>query len=186
MTKKRILAALAIIAALVVFCLWYTRPITLEELYPGLDLSSCDEIRILSAAYHPTSSAQDPEEYQFTLSWGDPDFSLMLSKFQNRTFRRSLLDLLPRGTWTHAPQAGDFKWALALHFSKAYSLPDGSGVSGDLIQFSDFYGKLELSHDGNTWRCTTAGMDQWLSDVMDVIKTHQVKYKALSFLEKLR
>jgi len=173
MKKSRIpLLCAALLLALAAGALWYTRPFTLEDLYPGLGLSACDEIKVLSAAYH-SASAQNPEEYRFAVLAEDQDFSPMLSQFQDRTFRRSLLSLLPRGTWTNASQAGDFKWALTLCFNDPLTLPDGSKVSGSLIQLSNFYGKLELSHDGTTWRCTTADMDQWLSDIMDLIMAHQ-------------
>lgn len=168
-----IFCTVVILAALAAGALWYTRPIALEDLYPGLDLSACDEIRILRAVYQTSSSSRDAEEYQFTISPEDTDFSLMLSQFQNRTFRRSLLNLLPRGTWIHNTQEGDFEWELTLCFDEPLILPDGNGVSGALIHLSDFYGKLELSHNGTTWRCTTTDMDQWLSDVMDIIMAHE-------------
>ncbi len=175
MKKKHLIFCLCAVLLLVLVAgaLWYTRPIMLKDLYPGLDLSACDEIKVLSAVYHPTSSARDQDEYQFTMSPEDPVCPLILSQFQNRTFRRSLLGLLPRGTWYHSPQAGDFQWDLALHFDESFPLPDGSTATGDLIHLSDFYGKLELHHNGNTWRCTTADMDRWRSDVMDLIMAHQ-------------
>ena len=172
MKKKITLIVLAVVILFLAAAgLWYTRPMTLEQLCPGIELSECVQLRVYffqSAEDRPASSGSD----ELTLTTEDPEFSALLGQFQGRTFRRSLLGLLPQGTRTHATSAGDFKWEVIFRFEQI-SLPDGSTVSGDMLQLSNFFGTLDISFDGETWRATTGGKNQWLADVMAVINAAQ-------------
>lgn len=185
MKKKRVLIPLAVILVLLVAgALWFTRPMTLGELYPQVsDWSSCDLIQV-RASYYATAHASDEEpyseeQYSFDLSPEDPEFGLILDQLLSQTYRRSiprsLFGLLSNGGRRHMIQAGDFRWELVLRFSDPIYLSDGSGHSGAILHFNNFYGALDIWYPitDKTWYGTTANFDQWLSDVMDMIRTRR-------------
>ena len=170
--RKRILIALCVIAALAAlaaaFCLWYTRPMSFADLSPGVDLPSCDEIRIY-ATYH-NGTPRDMDEYELTLTPEDPAFEPLLSLLEDQTYRRSLKNLLPQGTRYHNTQPGDFRWEVILHYEDEVLFPNGSWGKGDLLQFRDFYGALDVSFDGEIWRAAVPDQNQWLSEIMELIR----------------
>lgn len=166
MTKKRTLIALFIAAVLVIFCLWYTRPLSFEELAKGVEPAACQQIKVY-AQYETGIDSYD--SYELTLRPEDASFSPLLTLFEEQTYRRSLLSLLPRGTWTHSTQPGDFKWEVILSCD-AVAAPDGSTGSGDLLRFNNFYGRLEISYLGDTWRASARNLDQWMFQVMEAIQ----------------
>ena len=164
MTGKKIrrIILLIIAALLIAAALIYTRPMTIAQHCPGLDLSECQQIR---GYYHDGTTVA---LVQFILEPEDPAFAQVMELFEGRTFRRSLRSLLPQGTRTHRTQEGDFQWEVYFRFEQV-PLPDGSTVSGDILQFNNFYGELDLSFDGDSWRVTTSKQKQWLTEVMKVI-----------------
>ena len=151
-----------LLCAGIVFALVYTRPMTVADLCPGLDLLQCQGIR----GYYRIDP--DVENISFTLRAGDDAFMPLLAQFRERKFRRSLLSLLPNSTKIHPITDGDYKWELFFQFDDVI-LPDGSTVSSDLLHFNNFYGILELHYGKETWRCTTSDLDIWLSDVMYIL-----------------
>lgn len=174
-----ILCTAVVLAALTAGALWYTRPMTLEELYPQVsDWSSCDLIQV-TASYYATAHASGEERYSFDLSPEDPEFGLILDQLLSQTYRRSiprsLFGLLSNGGQRHMIQAGDFQWNLVLRFSDPIYLPDGSSHSGAILHFNNFYGALDIWYPiaDQTWYGSTTNFDQWLSDVMDIIRTRQ-------------
>ena len=104
--KKKWIILATIAVALTVFCLWYTRPIPFQDLIPGTDLSPCQQIRVY-ASYEKDISQR--EEYELTITPEDPSFDPLLSLFTDRSYRRSLRNLLPRGGRIHNTQPGDFE-----------------------------------------------------------------------------
>lgn len=170
---KKIIRIVLVVLVLVLAAagLWYTRPMTLEQLRPGIDLSACTEIRVSyfqSTEERRTSEADD----ELTLTPESPAFPDLLAQFQGRTFRRSLLSLLPQGSRTHMVSPGDFRWEVCFRFENA-PLPGGGTVSGDILHCRNFFGRLDISADGETWRATTADKSRWLTDVMDAINAAQ-------------
>lgn len=156
-----------IIAAIVlILYLWYTMPKTMEQLYPYLDLSECTGITV----WYEDGTSTDMTEVKLTAKEAAP----LLELFESRTFRRTLSSIFPRGTWTHQTTPGsenDFQWELIFFFEDV-TLPDGSGGSGALLHFNNFYGKLEVSSDDKGYHhLTTSGKDAWLQEVMDAILT---------------
>lgn len=157
MKSKRMLA-IALIST-VFSMLVYTRPMTVEELCPGVDLSKCETIH----GYYSTVPL--PEDTPFAFERNEAEFLRIMEQFKGRKFSRSLRNLLPPGTKVHRYQEGDFKWDVQFRLDQV-SFPDGSTGSGDIVQFRNFFGTLELFYAGDTWRCDTSNLDQWLSDVM--------------------
>ena len=149
--------------------LWYTRPMTLEQSCPGIDLSECRGINISYSRYAAEDGRGHYDQDTRTLLPDDPGFSAALELLQGRSFRRSLLSLLPRGGRTHQNTPGDFQWGLDLCFENV-PLPDGGTGSGYMLRLNNFYGALDISFDVETWQARTDGQIQWLSDVMAVLE----------------
>lgn len=102
---KKIIFALAAFAVLAGLCfvLGYTRPMTLEQLCPGIRLEDC---RAIQASFR---RGQTGEEITLTLQNGDAAFVQVTELLETASFRRSLLSLFPLGGKSHALQPEDFK-----------------------------------------------------------------------------
>ena len=57
-------------------------------------------------------------------------------------------------------------------FLRIARLPGGHEASGALLHFTNFYGTLDVSVLGEDWQANTNQQDQWLGEVMEVIRTH--------------
>ncbi len=167
---KKIICALAAFAVLAGLCfvLSYTRPMTLEQLCPGIRLEDC---RAIQASFR---RGQTGEEITLTLQNGDTAFAQVTELMEKASFRRSLLSLFPLGGKSHALQPEDFKWLLLLEFGDT-QLPDGTQGSGMLIELNDFYGTLEVSYVDETWRCSVSNQEKWRSAVMECLETANKK-----------
>lgn len=124
------LLVLLMVLAGIGFSLVYTRPMTLEQLCPGIRLEECQEIQ---ASFR---RGQTGEETTITLQKEDEAFAQMTRLLHTATFRRSLLNLFPLGGKSHALQPEDFKWLLLLEFGDT-RLPDGTQGSGMLVTFME-------------------------------------------------
>lgn len=146
--------------------LWYTRPMTLQQLCPELDLTQCSAITVY---YEVVPSAEGKEK--LVLERGNPAFDTLWKELQDRTFSRSLTSLLPRGTRSVQTKDGDVQWELLLEFDTRVVTPDGNGHQGMLIRLSNFFGSLSLDHmlARRTWDVTTKDQEAWVSQVMDTI-----------------
>ena len=167
---KKIVCALAafVVLAGLCFVLSYTRPMTLEQLCPGIRLEDC---RAIQASFR---RGQTGEEITLTLQNGDTAFAQVTELMEKASFRRSLLSLFPLGGKSHALQPEDFKWLLLLEFGDT-QLPDGTQGSGMLIELNDFYGTLKVSYVGETWRCSVSNQEEWRSAVMKCLETANKK-----------
>lgn len=168
--KKKWIILAAIAVALTAFCLWYTRPIPFQDLIPGTDLSPCQQIRVY-ASYEKDISQR--EEYELTITPEDPSFDPLLSLFTDRSYCRSLRNLLPRGGRIHNTQPGDFEWLVYLDYEEPITLPDGSEGSGTLFRFTNFFGTLDVSVLREDWQANTDQQEQWLWEVMEIIQDHE-------------
>ena len=60
-----------------------------------------------------------------------------------------------------------------LDYDADVTLPDGTIGGGSLLDFNNFYGTLDVDvAGGERWQANTRAMDQWLGEVMEVIRTH--------------
>ena len=160
---KHIIPAL-LLAAVCGACFFYTRPMTLSQLCPGVNVAQSKSVNGNYAV------APDTEDSRFEADESDARFSQIVELFKNRKFRRSLVNFLPQGTKTHQTGEGDFRWDIAFTMDDV-AFPDGSVNSGTLISVHNFYGTLEVSFDGDIWRCTTADQVEWLKNVMSLISS---------------
>ena len=162
--KKRFFTAFI---ALVLLCiaaaaLIYIRPLTIEERYPVLDLSSCT---LISGYFR---DGADAENTRFTISMDDPDFEEMIELFRSAQFKTKLQNILPGGTKTHRYQDGDFEWEVVFRFEDVL-FPTGDVGSGDMLHVSNFFGDINLFFDGEQVECSVKNQSQWLKDVMAVV-----------------
>lgn len=162
MKKRGYWIGAVILAAAVVFCLFYTRPFTLAQRFPYLDFSQCAEIRGYYSEYPETDNVP------VVISRGSAAFDELTGIMQSTKFRTRLINLLPQGTKTHQSKDGDFRWELEFYFDKA-DLPDGSTVSGVLLSMQDFYGDLSFSADGKITSCTAEEKKEWIGKIRDII-----------------
>ena len=168
MKKKSLVLLLLVLAVLLAGggAMWYTRPMTLRQLCPEVDLSQCSSITVY---YEVVPSAVGNE--RLVLERDDPAFDTLLKELQDRTFSRSLTSLLPRGTQTVRTADGDFQWELLLEFDTTIVTPDGNGHQGMLLRLRNFFGRLSLDHmlADRSWNMTTSDQEAWVSQVMDII-----------------
>lgn len=169
--KKRKQAVLCIIIMLTAAALYYTRPMTVNELYAayGFDLTACVSI---SGSYWAEENGRYSEDILFQFSRAEQQAEALVELFSTQEFRRSLKNFLPRGTKIHRTQEGDFRWDISLIFDRT-EFPDGSAGSGQLLRFHNFFGTLELtfSHSGETLCCTTKNQDAFLQEVFSLISS---------------
>ena len=160
--KRAALVIAAVLAIAVISGLWYARPLTIEELCPGLDLAQCTGIYAAYSTYDgrglENRIALEPEE-------GLPP---LLELFQDRQFRRSPLWWIPSGSKSHRWQEGEFRWSIDFEFQEA-PVTDFSAASGYLLSFNNFFGKLEMRFMGETRPVRMTDQEQWLEDVLDCI-----------------
>ena len=166
--KKKIAIGACILAVLLAGGLWYTRPMTIQQLCPEIDLSQCSSVR---AYIEIVPSATGNE--RLILERDSPAFVAVMTKIQSRTFSRSLTSLLPRGTRTVAVKDGDFQWELHLEFDEPVVTPDGNGHTGILIRLHNFFGSLGLDDllADRTWDVTTQDQEEWLPQIMDILSS---------------
>lgn len=167
MKKKFLIPAILILVLLVGGILWYTRPMTLHQLCPDVDLSQCSSI---SVYYEVVPSGGRSKK--LVLEPDDPAFDSLLKELQDRTFSRSLISLLP---WVNSQSAqtedGDFSWELILKFDTPDTASDGTEHLSTQVQLYNFFGSLSLNHmrSKHTWYMTTSDQEAWVSQVMDII-----------------
>lgn len=162
MRKTSKVTFLVLIFALLISTLIYTRPVTLARLCSGTDISQSESVR----GYYFV--APNNGDTHFEIDKDSEQFGQLVGLFESYKFRKSIAGLLPWGTKTHRAQGGDFRWEAMFVFNDTV-LSDGSTVSGTLISVNNFFGILEISFDGNVWRCTTNDKQKWLEDVLVLI-----------------
>ncbi len=162
MKKLKIIIPAIIIFVVAVCALIYTRPMTISELCLDIDVTKSEAI---SGYFLIAPSAEDT---YFEITKDDSRFNQLITLFEERKFRRSIANILPKGTKTHRTEDGDFRWELSFIINDV-EFPNGDSVSGSIIRFSDFFGKLEMGFDGRVWSCTTNNQDEWLAETMSLI-----------------
>lgn len=162
--KKRVKAAVlaAIVLCAAALALIYTRPRTLAQRYPLVDLADCTSIE-------GDYSVWQGDEAHFAIEPGDPDFDAMLELLRSAAFRTRLANLFPAGTKYHVNAGGDFHWTLTLRCGDV-TLADGSVLRDAPIMIDNFYGDTELCFDGRTTRCTAK--DDLLRAVLEIAERH--------------
>ena len=165
--KKKTVVMLLVTVLLLVSWLVYSRPVTLSQLCPLLPLGECVGI----SGYYRTSD-QTGGLTQFTVEAGSEEFRELCRLFGEKTYRRSLKDLLPRGTRIHQTTGKfEFQWEVWFHFDTV-EFPDGNAGSGPLLQVQYWYGELDIKNRGfeeDIRSCHTTEQDTWAKEILDII-----------------
>ncbi len=170
--KKRIKwIVLAIVAVLAGAWLWFSRPLSLEAMFPGFQVS---EVTKINGGYVLRYRLVDPNEKgdaplntagSGTAAPADPEAAALLEQLAAAKFSRSplgtLIDRLqPTGTWRHSD--GDIS-----------ILADFPAPDWDRCLYLDLLGdELSLSYGGTRFRCSTKGHEDLLEALRVLIETH--------------
>ena len=162
MKRKMIIGIILVILLFTTYSI-YSRPKTLLDLYPMLTLDKCVEI----TGYYRVGEQE--EESRFVIEKDSEEFQDLFSHFYWKTYRRSLKDILPRGTRTHRATPDDFQWNVYFTFEPV-EFPDGNSCSGMLLHFKNWYGDLDIYFTGERYSCYTNDQEVWLSEVLEIIQ----------------
>lgn len=162
-TKSKVFIMIAAILLCIVGYLFYSKPMTIQQRYPMLTLDKCVEI----TGYYEIGTQE--ETTQFVIEKDSKEFEELFAQFYDKSYHRSLKDILPRGTRTHRTESDDFQWDVYFTFEDV-EFPNGSSGSGVLLHFKNWYGDLDIYFDDDRYSCYTKEQETWLNDVLDIIK----------------
>lgn len=97
--KKRVIISSVCILALLLIAggMWYTRPMTLTELFPKLDVTRTDGLSAMYSIYDTSPDGKVDSYFQaINLDSEDPATQQMLEILDSHTYHRGLISLLPR------------------------------------------------------------------------------------------
>lgn len=165
LNKKRISLgiAAAILLLALAFYAWYTKPVTLSELYPMLELDKCTQIQ----GYYEIGTQAEPSE--FTIAKNSGEFETLYNLFYEQRYCRSLRDVFPRGTRIHRTEPDDFQWDVHFVFEHV-EFPDGSTGSGAMLHFTNWYGAFDIHFNGETHAYQVSDQERWGVQVLDTIQ----------------
>ena len=150
-----------------VFALFYTRPQTIEQRYPFLDLTRCTRISGDFDRYYVKLSV--PLHGEFSIGPDDARFDELLQLLRETKFRTKLTNLIPTfGARTHEVREGDFRWNVQLRLEDIV-FPNGDTGTGDMLRINNFFGDVEVTFDMENRRCTVNHQDAWLKAVLDCV-----------------
>ena len=159
---KKAFLLISVTVLLLAAYLIYSRPMTIQQRYPMLDLEQCTDLR----GYYEIGGKGRTE---FTIDKNSEDFETLCTLLYEQAYRRSLKDLLPRGTRTHVTQPGDFEWEVFFRFEDAV-FPDGSHGSGGILRIAYWYGELDIYFDGEQLSCHTTQQESWAKTFLDAVQ----------------
>jgi len=160
---KYLITIFVVVVLLLIAYFIYSRPMTIQQRYPMLTLDKCTEIR----GYYEVGA--QAEMTAFTIEKDSEDFQKLCNLFYERNYRRSLRDILPRGTRIHRTEPEDFQWEVMFHFDTV-EFPDGNRGSGTLLRIQHWYGDLDIHFDGEMFSCYTNEQEAWAKEVIDAIQ----------------
>ncbi len=161
-TKKAVIM-IAVVLFFIAGYLFYSRPMTIQQRYPMLTLDKCTELR----GYYEID--EQVEFTEFTIDKNSEEFGILCNLLYEQSYRRSLRDLLPRGTRIHSTKPGDFEWEVYFYFEDVV-LPDGNIGSGGVLRILSWYGELDIHFDGEVLSCYTNEQETWAKEVLNTIQ----------------
>ena len=127
MKKKwlRIALPILVVVLLVLAGIWYTRPMTIAELLPELDMEHPGSLYVYTYRYHMDEFSQEKEPLELNLTEGDPRYEEFRTILESIRFRRTikglLTDLFNRPIGTEI-EDGMVNWTLHLQGSHFFAL----------------------------------------------------------------
>lgn len=118
--KKGKRSILIIFALLIAAAFFYTRPLTLEQLYSDVDWSAIEQIQVkaeetVDGARPTVGNGQTAYgEFNTRIPIEDEAAQELMVLVKEAKFRRSLINLIPRGHTVsyYSSQPGEFQWWL--------------------------------------------------------------------------
>ena len=163
MKIRKVIIVIALILLCIFGYLFYSRPMSIQQRYPMLNLDKCTEI----TGYYKVD--EQIELTEFSIEKDSKEFEALWALLYEQDYRRSLKDILPRGPRIHPTEAGDFQWEVIFHFDNVV-LNDGSIGSGGMLRIQSWYGELDIHFDGEILACNTDEQETWEKEVLDAIQ----------------
>lgn len=161
--RKRTVIVIAVILLFIAAYLVYSRPLTIQQRYPMLNLDKCTELR----GYFRLDGQEELTE--FIIDKNSKEFEILYDLLCEQDYCRSLRDLLPRGTRIHPTEPGSFQWEVSFLFEDIV-FPDGSIGSGGILSIQSWYGELDIHFDGDVLSCYTSEQQTWAKEVLNAIQ----------------
>ena len=159
--KKKFLIALAVLALVAAAGVCYTRPMSVQEIFPGAHPEESLSVWGVLDRYVEGESGGAPvhlTEKTPDFSPDTPEYGTFLEVIETFNFHRSLWNLIPaRGSRSHSISPGDFKWRLSYH------------TPGGLIELEFWFDRLLLSWHGKEYQCDIADQDAFSTYVRDFL-----------------
>lgn len=159
---KKAILMISVTVLLLAAYLIYSRPMTIQQRYPMLDLEQCTDLR----GYYEIGGQG---RIEFTVDKNSEDFETLCTLLYEQAYRRSLKDLLPRGTRTYRVLPEDFEWEVFFQFEDV-AFPDGSHTSGRILRVDYWYGELDIHFYGDIVSCSTKQQESWAKTVLNTIQ----------------
>jgi hypothetical protein len=159
---KKAFLMISVTVLLLAAYLIYSRPLTIQQRYPMLDLEQCTDLR----GYYEIGGQG---RIEFTVDKNSEDFETLCTLLYEQAYRRSLKDLLPHGTRTYRVLPEDFEWEVFFQFEDV-AFPDGSHTSGRILRVDYWYGELDIHFYGDIVSCSTKQQESWAKTVLDIIQ----------------
>ena len=159
---KKAFLMISVTVLLLAAYLIYSRPMTIQQRYPMLDLAQCTDLR----GYYEIGGQG---RIEFTVDKNSEDFETLCTLLYEQAYRRSLKDLLPHGTRTYRVLPEDFEWEVFFQFEDV-AFPDGSHTSGRILRVDYWYGELDIHFYGDIVSCSTKQQESWAKTVLDIIQ----------------
>ena len=159
---KKAFLLISVTVLLLAAYLIYSRPMTIQQRYPMLDLEQCTDLR----GYYEIGGQG---RIEFTVDKNSEDFETLCTLLYEQAYRRSLKDLLPHGTRTYRVLPEDFEWEVFFQFEDV-AFPDGSHTSGRILRVDYWYGELDIHFYGDIVSCSTKQQESWAKTVLDIIQ----------------
>ena len=159
---KKAILMISVTVLLLATYLIYSRPMTIQQRYPMLDLEQCTDLR----GYYEIGGQG---RIEFTVDKNSEDFETLCTLLYEQAYRRSLKDLLPHGTRTYRVLPEDFEWEVFFQFEDV-AFPDGSHTSGRILRVDYWYGELDIHFYGDIVSCSTKQQESWAKTVLNTIQ----------------
>lgn len=83
-------------------------------------------------------------------------------------YRRSLRDLLPKGTRIHTAEPGEFQWEVSFHFEDV-AFSDGSSGSGEMLRIQNWYDEIDIYFEDERLPCWKIKSGDCAREVLSII-----------------
>lgn len=174
MKKKKFLIPLLLAVLLTAAALWYTRPMTVYEIFPQFQAETSLKTWGRLEHYEDISDGQGfPDLLHLagdTLHFeaGTSEYDAFLALLDEIEVRRSLWDLLPKGknvTRSHPLSPGDYMWRLM------YNPP------GSYLEVEWWFDRAYVTYDHEEYRCSLTGGAEQAAAIRDFLYPYTAPYE---------